>query len=95
MCPLVVLFISFCTAFKPEGVGPKPDAKAAFPKRRRIRVRNRNKLRRYRAIRKQEKEEALKSDIYIFGSKIRKLQGITSGDRRTRQYSEEGVDWAC
>ena len=81
--------------FKPEGVGSKPDAKAAFSKRRRLRVRNRNKLRRHRAMRKQEKEEALKSDIYIFGSKIRKLQGITSGNRRTRQYSEEGVDWAC
>ena len=35
----------------------------------------------------------VRDDANIFGSKIRKLQGIVVGSRAKKQYSEEGISW--
>ena len=31
--------------------------------------------------------------VNIFGSKLRKLQGVVQGSRAKRQYSAEGISW--
>ena len=36
---------------------------------------------------------AVLEDPNIFGSKLRKLEGIVKGSRAKKQYSEEGISW--
>ena len=53
----------------------------------RLAARNRNKVRRFREKKKAEKAEEAKKVQTIFGSKLRKFEGIVKGSRKKTSWS--------